>query len=79
MARFVRINTLSLKVENAMLGDVSDFKNRSDCDNWINSDTAKLNDTYNVGTGTFTSPSAYPEDGKVYVWSESDQSWDEVE
>jgi hypothetical protein len=76
--RFVRINTLSLKVENALLGDESYFKNKPDCDNWIQSDTAKLNDTYNAKTGVFTSPPAYPDDDKYYNWDESTTSWKEI-
>lgn len=76
--RFVRINTLTLKVENALLGNESDFKSKPDCDNWIQSDTAKLNDTYNPKTGVFTSPSAYPDDGKIYNWDEDTTSWKEI-
>jgi len=76
--RFVRANTLTLKVENVLLGDKIDFINRPDCDNWIENDTAKINDTYNVTTGTFTSPPQYPDDGKLYTWNEDTTAWVEV-
>jgi len=53
--RFVRVNSLTLKVENVLLGDESFFKNRPDYDMWIQSDTANILDTYNSATGAFTS------------------------
>ena len=76
--RFVRVNTLTFKVENALLGDKSDFINRPDYDNWIQSDTAKINDTYNATTEIFTSPPQYPDDGKMYEWDEDTTSWKEI-
>ena len=76
--RFVRVNSLTLKVENALIGDESFFKDRPDYDTWIQSDTAKLKDTYNVSTGTFTTRPPYPEDGKFYDWDEDTTNWVEV-
>jgi len=75
--RFVRVNSLTLKVENVLLGDESFFKNRPDYDMWIQSDTANMQDTYNSTTGTFTSPTPYPDDGKFYEWDEDTTSWKE--
>ena len=76
--RFVRINSLTLKVDNALIGDDVDFINRPDYDMWIQSDAAKLKDTYTVATGTFTSLPQYPEDGKLYEWNEATTNWVEV-
>ena len=45
---------------------------------WIQSDAAKLKDTYTVATGTFTSLPQYPEDGKLYDWNEDTTNWVEV-
>ena len=77
--RFVRVNTLTLKVENVLLGNKADFINRPDYDNWIQSDTANTLDTYDVATKTFVSPTAYPDDGKIYEWNEDTTNWVEIE
>ena len=76
--RFVRVNSLTLKVENMLEGDESSFSNRPDYDNWIQSDTANTLDKYDVATETFISPTPYPEDGKIYIWNEETTNWVEV-
>ena len=77
--RFVRVNSLTLKVENTLEGDGVDFINRPDYDMWIQNDTANMQDTYNTATGTFTSPTPHPEDdGKDYEWDEDTTSWVEI-
>jgi len=76
--RFVRVNSLTLKVQNILEGDESSFKSKPDYDNWIQSDTANMQDTYSVATGTFTSPPPYPDDGKFYTWNEATTNWVEV-
>ena len=76
--RFVRVNSLTLKVENVLEGDESSFKNRPDYDMWIQSDTANTLSTYNPTTGIFTSPTPFPDDGKDYEWDEDTTSWVEI-
>jgi hypothetical protein len=34
--------------------------------------------TLNESTCQWQCPATYPEDGKVYIWNETDQAWDEV-
>jgi hypothetical protein len=76
--RFVRVNSLTLKVENVLEGDASSFSSRPDYDMWIQSDTANMQDTYNTATGAFTSPPPYPDDGKIYEWNEASTNWVEI-
>ena len=34
--------------------------------------------TLNESTCQWQCPATYPDDGKVYIWNETDQQWDEV-
>jgi len=70
--RFVRVNSLTLKVENTLLGDGVDFINRPDYDMWIQSDTANMQDTYNTATGAFTSLPPF----SSWTFNETTYRWD---
>ena len=77
--KFVRINRLTMKVDNILEGDETEFKNRLDYDLWIASDTAQTGDTYSVASSSFSSPPAYPVDGdKRFIWNEDTTAWVEI-
>ena len=73
--KFVRINRLTMKVDNVLEANETEFKNRPDYDLWISSETAKTGDTYLASNSSFSSPQAYPDDGKAYAWDEDTTAW----
>ena len=73
--KFVRINRLTMKVDNVLEADETEFKNRPDYDLWIASETARTGDTYLVLNSSFSPPQAYPTDGQSYSWDEDTTAW----
>jgi len=78
MERYVRINSLTLKVENALEAEEASIKNSPDYDLWIKTSTAQIGDTYDIKTSSFSEAVPYPDDDKFYTWDEETTNWKEI-